>query len=434
MEKKALILIVDDEQDILDLLSDILQDAGYETLKALDAQSARQLKKAHNPDLILLDIWLPDTDGITLLGEWSNEQSITQPIIMMSGHGTIETAVQATKLGADDFIEKPLSIAKLQITIERCLAAAQLQRENTRLKAQLNPPIDLGGKSSAMQDLRQRAQALAARNTPVLLFGEAGSGKKHFARYLHQESQNTGDFITMYVSSLDDAEMKSTLQNLLEEAQNGTLYLDEASELNGEAQNLLCHFLEQQEHAAQRSLRIIAAVRCPPATLPEKLQPELYYLLNIAPITVPPLREHSEDVPELLNHFSQYFADFEKLPYRHFSLAAQNTLRQHLWPGNVRELKNLVQRLLVLDDKPEISQEEAESALQLPQADANLSAWIPQDLSFREAREMFEREYLRKQLQQSGGNIAHLAERIDMERTNLYRKLRSLGLKPTKKG
>lgn len=446
----ATILIVDDEDSIRETLIDILEDEGYRTLSAENAETARAQYSAHHPALTLLDIWMPDTDGISLLREWQQENQLSGPVIMMSGHGTIETAVEATKLGAYYFLEKPLSTSKLLLTVERALQTQALMAQNAALKAQIDPPIEIIGKSPLIQQLREQAQTLAQQNIPLLLTGAAGSGKQQTARYIHQKSPwQDGKFIIANLSTLDANNIVPALlgtdkhQGLIAQAANGTLYLDDISQLPSDAQSLLANLLTYKSyHPANSSqqqpinLRLIAASRLPLHLLQEHLTPALLEQLTIAPLSLPNLKDHSADVPELLEHFSKTLADSEQLPYRHFTLAAQNALRQHSWPGNIRELKNLVQRLLIQSDAPEIDTQEAEAALNPISSDQSNTLWsqiIPQDMSLREAREEFERQYLREQFRYCDGNVAKLANRVGMDRTNLYRKLRSLNIDPTEK-
>ena len=445
------ILIIDDETGILDTLSDILGDEGYLTHTAANTEEARQQNLQHKPQLILLDIWMPDTDGISLLREWQKSGTLQCPVVIMSGHGTIETAVEATKLGAYDFLEKPLSSAKLLLTVQRALQTHNLQTQNAALKAKINPPAELIGKSSQSQELRRQAEHLADQNIPLLIHGNAGTGKQHLARHIHQKSaRRDAPFINTNLAAIDSNDIPAILlgthkrPGLIAQAGNGTLYLDEIGNLREDIQTTLQHLLEHHEyypgdnHGAQTSeARIIAATRLPLNILKERLTPGLYDHITIATIGIAPLEQHSEDVPELLDYYSQQYADNEQLPYRHFSLAAQNLLRQHNWnAGNIRELKNLVQRLLINSDEPEISADEAKAAL-IPNEHSNpdnlWSQIIPKDMTLRDAREVFERQYLLEYFRHCDGNIAKLASKVGMDRTNLYRKLRSLGIDPTHK-
>ncbi|PIE82650.1 MAG: nitrogen assimilation regulator [Cardiobacteriales bacterium] len=447
----AKILIIDDEESILESLKDILGDEGYDIFTAENAEEARREYLAIQPDLVLLDIWMPDTDGISLLREWQSECQLYGPVVMMSGHGTIETAVEATKLGAYDFLEKPLSTAKLMLTIERALQAHNLQKQNEALKAQINPPIEIIGKSRQTQALRKQALGFAKQDLTLLISGNAGVGKQQLARYIHQHSARAdAPFVAANLAAMDSQDILATLignekrAGLIAQAEGGILYFDELSMLNEDGQDMLLNLIEHQEYYRgdgsgkhNVNIRVIGATRLPSGLLKEHLDDRLFDRLMIATLTISPLKEHSEDIPELLDFFSQYFADYEQMTYRHFSLAAQNALRNHHWPGNIHEVKNLVQRLLIASDDPEISAEEAKEALtpSTTQLQQN-SLWsqiIPKDLSLREAREVFEHQYLLEQFRHCNGNVAKLAGRVGMDRTNLYRKLRSLGIDPTEK-
>ncbi len=446
----ATILIVDDEKMIRESLVDILEDEDYVTVVAENAETARQQYLNQKPALVLLDVWMPDVDGISLLREWKEQQILSSPVIIMSGHGTIETAVEATKLGAFYFLEKPLSTSKLLLTVERALQTQDLLLQNAELKAQIDPPVTIVGKSEMVKDLQKQAIAFAEKKVSLLINGKSGSGKKHFAHFIHQHSPwQEGKFVVAKLAGMESEHVVSALignkgqLGLLAQANQGTLYIDEISQLPMDAQQILFNAMVEKSYIAGNgsgqhhvSLRIIVGSSLPAAALKETLHDGLFDELTVAQLFLPALREHSEDVPDLLEYFSKYFADFEQLPYRHFSLAAQNTLRQHQWPGNIRELKNLVQRLLIQSNAPEIDASEAEAGLMPGINQIESSLWsqiLPQNLSLREAREEFERQYLLEQFRLCDGNIARLAERVGMDRTNLYRKLRSLGIDPTEK-
>lgn len=447
------ILVVDDEPDIRDLVKEILEDEGFDVTTAQDAASAREARRSRRPDLILLDIWMPDMDGISLLKEWSEGDHLPCPVVMMSGHGTVETAVEATRLGAYDFIEKPLSMNKLLLTVKRALEADKLVRENLGLRRQARPVTEPIGKSEVIQRLRTQILRVAQHDTPVLIFGEPGTGKEICARFLHLNSpRRSGPFVDVGVGSI--ARENSALElfgseqgdkvhyGRLEQASGGTLFLDELADMDQDAQAKLAGALENGsflriagKEPVQVNVRVVAATHrdLEQEVAEGRFREDLYYHLNVVPIKLPPLRDHCEDVPELLNYYVNYFVDQESLLYRHFTTAAQNRLRNYPWPGNIRELKNLVQRLLILGVDEEISQEEVESAISnTPSAKSREVGSIPMDLPLREAREQFERAYLLQQFKDCEGNVARLAERVGMERTNLYRKLRALGIDPKK--
>jgi two-component system, NtrC family, nitrogen regulation response regulator NtrX len=446
------ILVVDDEADIRGLLKEILSEEGYEVDVAANAVQARASRARQTPDLVLLDIWMPDVDGISLLREWSASTTDGCPVVMMSGHGTVETAVEATRLGAFDFVEKPLSLAKLLRTVERALDAGKRRRQSGKfLTPALMVPV---GKSKQMQQLRTELQQIAANPSSVLLAGEPGSGREAFARYLHERSPRASHpFVTLIASSLREADAESRLFGregaatedggtrqigLLEEAAGGTLFIHEVEDLPPSAQRLLVGVLESGQFvrlSGTEPVRLTARVLS--SAQPgienragaEGFRRDLLAHLNMLIVRVPPLRDYAEDVPELLRHYVDRVVDTEGLQFRRFSVAAQNRLRNYPWPDNVRELKNLVHRLLIQGGAEEIRLEEIERELAI-QAPAG-EPLVKQDLlalPLREAREQFERAYLQQQLLLCNGKVGQLAKRVGMERTHLYRKLRSLGV------
>ena len=442
------ILVVDDEADIRGLLKEILSEEGYEVDVAANAVQARASRARQSPDLVLLDIWMPDVDGISLLREWSVASSDGCPVVMMSGHGTVETAVEATRLGAFDFVEKPLSLAKLLRTVERALDAGKRRRQSDKL---LVPPLMVPvGKSRLMQQLRTELQQIAANPSSVLLIGEPGSGREAFARYLHERGPRAAQpFITLIASSLRDADAEGRLfgrelgngqlqPGMLEQAQEGTLFIHEIEDLPTSVQRLLVGVLESGRFTrlggaepVTLGARILSSAQPGVETRAgtEGLRRDLLAHLNMLIVRVPPLRDYAEDVPELLRHYVDRLVDGEGLQFRRFSVAAQNRLRNYPWPDNVRELKNLVHRLLIQGGSEEIRLEEIERelAVQAPPGEP----LVKQDLlalPLREAREQFERAYLQQQLLLCNGKVGQLAKRVGMERTHLYRKLRSLGV------
>ncbi|VAW92660.1 Response regulator of zinc sigma-54-dependent two-component system [hydrothermal vent metagenome] len=444
------ILVVDDEPDIRNLVREILEDEGYEVAVAENGSDARDSQRARRPDLVLLDIWMPDVDGITLLKEWSREEGgLSIPVIMMSGHGTVETAVEATRLGAYDFIEKPLSLAKLLLTIEHALEADKLQRENQGLRKRGQLNIELLGKSASMQGFRENVKRIAEHDTWILLSGEPGTELEITAQYLHQHSSRKDrPFIDVNVATLSPDNAAKELfgsevngkitYGLLEQASGGTLYLHDMSDMDLESQAKFFSALEKKSfmriggnESVTIHIRIIAATHRNLQKLVEDghFREDLYYQLNVVPVNVPPLREHHEDVPELLNHYIDLFVEHDNLPYRKFSMAAQNKLRNHSWPGNVRELKNTVQRLLIVGAGTEIDVNEINNALgQIKITNSTLQTGF--DLPLREAREQFERNYIIHQLKIAKGSVGKAAKTIGLERTHLYRKLRSLEIDP----
>ena len=443
------VLIVDDEPDIRGTVKEILEDEGYTAILAGGAEEARRAHAREHPDVVLLDIWMPGTDGISLLREWAQAGLLaTCPVIMMSGHGTVETAVEATRLGAYDFIEKPIALAKLLLTLERAREASRLRHENEGLRQRLALPLEPVGSSKAMQALRAQVEKLAQHDASILIQGEPGTGKETLARWLHERGpRGKGAFVAVapgsiprdhLVAALFGAESADGIQpGLLEQANGGTLFLDEVAELDAELQQRLASVLQRRaltrsggRGQAQLDVRVIAASAqdLDAQVKAGRFREELYYLLNVVPLALPPLRERAEDVADLLRLYADFFAGRDKLRNRHFSTAVLNRLRDYAWPGNVRELRNLVQRLLVLGNGTEVDAGEVEAALGSAGLSAGDANGIDFDLPLREAREQFERAYLLRQLQRSGGSVGKLAKTVGMERTHLYRKLRDLGV------
>jgi len=446
------ILVVDDEPEIRRLVQEILEDEDYEVAIAENAAAARSAFGERRPDLVLLDIWMPDTDGITLLKEWLHDRALTLPVVMMSGHGTVETAVEAIRLGAYDFIEKPLTTAKLLLTIKHALQDSRLQRENRDLKRRAEVVAAPVGRSKAMRELRATIERIAAHDTGVLISGEAGSGKEVAARYLHDHSPRHGrPFVEINLSTLATPDLPTRLfgsesgndiaPGIFDEAAGGTLFLDQIGDLDRAAQSRLFSLLDEKRYLrvggktpVALDLRLIAATSEDLATLVTegRFREDLYYRLNVVPLAVPPLREHREDVPELVRFYVDWMVEHENLPYRRFSSAALNLLRNHRWPGNIRELRNLVQRLLILAATEEITEAEVSTALGSmpapPAREAAASGNPLYHLPLREARDLFEKSYLEHHLQLAAGNVSSVADTAGVERTHLYRKLKSLGI------
>lgn len=448
---RAHILVVDDELEIRNLVKEILEDEGYEVTIAENGEAARRARKARRPDLVLLDIWMPDVDGITLLKEWSESARQDVPVIMISGHGNVETAVEATRHGAYDFLEKPLSLAKLLLTVQRAIESEKLRIENVGLREHVRPLDQLLGTSEATRRLREKLDRIAKTDAWVLIRGEPGSGKKVCGRYIHTHSARAGGpFVDVSVSALmrENAAVElfgsedsgKVHYGRLERASGGTLFLDEIGDMELELQARLLGVL--QSRSVQRvggtepvklDARIIASTQRDLVMAVEErgFRGDLYYQLNVVPIDVPSLRERCEEVPELLRYYVEDFVLREGLPFREFTLSAQNRLRNYSWPGNIRELKNLVQRLLILGSGPEIDLAEVDNALgtvvrAVPAETAEDRFAL--DLPLRQAREQFERAYFEHQLQEAGGAISVVAKNAGVERTHLYRKLRALGI------
>lgn len=437
------ILVVDDEADIRTLIQEILSEEGYSVTVAADAAEARQARLDVDPNLILLDIWMPDTDGITLLQEWSSESRSLCPVVMMSGHGTVDTAVEATRLGAVDFIEKPLSLAKLLRTVERGLTQAQ-RRPAAEHPSPLMSVVEPVGRSPLIRSLRERATQIAQQDANVLIAGEPGSGREAVARFLHSKSVGEeAPFVSVSAGALDSEGAAAQLlgastSGLFAQAAGGTLFIGELSDLDLEAQKLLAGVLSQGAYtpigASQRTAleaRVIASVQVDYERLAEEgaLRRDLISAVNVLGLKVPALRDYSGDVPDLLRYYVDTLVDEKQLEFRRFGIAAQNRLRNYPWPGNLASLRNLVQRCLLVGGDEEVSLQEIESELTV--ADVPAEPLVKQDLlalPLREAREQFERAYLTQQLLLCDGKVGQLSKRVGMERTHLYRKLRSLGV------
>ncbi|MFQ5660197.1 MAG: sigma-54-dependent transcriptional regulator [Gammaproteobacteria bacterium] len=444
----ANILVVDDEPDICALVKEILEDEGFEVSIAENSAQARSFKQEGKPDLVLLDIWMPDIDGISLLKEWSESGKTDAPVIMMSGHGTVETAVEATRLGAYDFLEKPLSLAKLVLTVKHALETVTLQKENLKLRQYSQHTSEIIGKSEPITKLKEQIQRIANHNTPVLIIGEYGTDKESIARYLHAQSRRKeGPFIAIGVSALSSDGPSVELfgresggqihTGYLEKAAGGTLFLKDVADMGLAAQARLQNALDKQCFTRIGSMdpidldvRIVAATRNPLDNNIKEgtFRNDLYFQLSVVPIRVPPVRDHYEDIPELLEYYVNYFVEREGLPYRHVSTAAQNRLRRYSWPGNIRELKNLVQRLLILGNEESIGLGEVETALGEQPSSNSPDNLLNFDLPLRDAREKYERAYLEYQLKQHDGSVSKIAKKVGMERTHLYRKLKSLNI------
>ncbi len=438
------ILVVDDESDIRRLLQEILTEEGYEVEVAADAGQARAARARQVPDLVLLDIWMPDTDGITLLREWSDGAADGCPVVMMSGHGTVETAVEATRLGAFDFVEKPLSLAKLLRTVERALDD-RARRPSGRIGSNASSGQVAVGRSRVITQLRGELARLATISAPLLLLGESGTDREQLARWIHQSGPAAaGPFVALdgrtWREQSDAAGLlgvEGAAPGLLDQARHGTLFLGDVEELPESTQRLLSGILESGRYVrangetATLDARVISSAR--PSivgrVMADSFRRDLYAQLSVLLLRVPALRDYAEDVPELLRYHVDQLTEHEGLRFRRFSVAAQNRLRNYPWPDNVRELRNLTRRFLLNAGPEEISLEEIERELssQAP-PDEPLVKHDLLALPLREAREHFERAYLQQQLLLCNGRVGLLAKRVDMERTHLYRKLRSLGI------
>lgn len=445
------ILVVDDEPDIRNLVQEILEDEGYNVGVAKSGESARAAIAEQKPQLVLLDIWMPDEDGISLLKDWRETGELDFPVVMISGHGTVETAVEATRHGAVDFIEKPLSLAKLLLTVEKALQIKVSVGDSSQKTAYSSPLVQLVGNSMYMKNLRQHIAETGATESNVLIAGEAASGRMLVGQHIHAASKRSAQpLIILHCDSLSTANSSRELlgesghgvlnSGYLDSANGGTLYLKDIEQLPEAAQTLLLDVLEKREirkiGAISRQALDIRFIASTTENMSAELRsgsfsPALFSHLSQAKIECRPLRDHPEDIPVLLEYYVNWFVENESLPYRHFTVAAQNRLRNMPWPGNLMELKNLVQRLMILSPGVEIDVSDLENSSTVSQSAASRSALndlagVSLDLPLREARAAFERAYMLHQLQLAQGNIGELAKRVGMERTHLYRKLRSL--------
>ena len=449
------ILIVDDEADIRDLVAGILDDEGHETRTAYDSDSALAAFAERVPRLVFLDIWLRDSklDGMSLLDDIKRVHPDV-PVVMISGHGTIETAVSAIKRGAYDFIEKPFKSDRLILIAERALETSKLKREVQDLKKRSGDTLDLVGTSSAMATLRQTVERVAPTNSRVMIIGPSGSGKEMAARAIHAQSARAhGPFVTINAAAITPERMEIELfgtelnggerkVGALEEAHSGMLYIDEVADMPRETQNKILRVLTDQKfERVGGTRRVKVDVRIVSSTAQNlqaliaegRFREDLYHRLAVVPIVVPSLAERREDIPFLVDYFMDHVAKQAGIKARHISNDAMAVLQAHSWPGNVRQLRNNVERLMILarDDggDPPITAEllPAEIGDVMPRA-PNQSDQHIMALPLREARETFEKEYLVAQINRFGGNISRTAEFVGMERSALHRKLKSLGV------
>ncbi|MGY6708114.1 MAG: nitrogen assimilation response regulator NtrX [Rhizobiaceae bacterium] len=449
------ILIVDDEEDIRELVSGILDDEGHETRTAFDSDSALAAIADRVPRLIFLDIWLQGSrlDGLALLDE-IRKLHPELPIIMISGHGTIETAVSAIKRGAYDFIEKPFKADRLILIAERAIETSKLKREVSELKRRTGENFDLIGTSGAMNQLRHTIERVAPTNSRVMVLGPSGSGKELVARAIHALSpRSNGPFVTLNAATITPERMEIELfgteangaerkVGALEEAHGGILYIDEIADMPRETQNKILRVLvDQQFERVGGTKRVKVDVRIISSTSTNieqmiadgRVREDLYHRLAVVPVVVPALSERREDIADLVDHFMKQMAAQAGIRPRRLGNDALAVLQAHNWPGNVRQLRNNIERLLILargeDDGAPITADllPAEIGDVMPRA-PNQSDQHIMALPLREARELFEREYLLAQINRFGGNISRTAEFIGMERSALHRKLKSLGV------
>lgn len=453
----ANILIVDDQNDIRMLLEGILTDEGFSTREAKDSQSAQKAIAEKTPDLVILDIWLENSemDGIELLKKLSKSHP-AMPVIMISGHGNIETAVSAIQIGAYDFIEKPFKADRLMLLVRRALESAQLKRENQELRLNINNTVsELHGTSQIIHQLRQNIERVAQANSRVLITGEAGTGKGVAARMIHTHSKRAeNNYVVLNCAIMAPERIEQELfgteasgihsrkTGVLEQANGGTLFLDEVADMPLETQSKIVRVLQDQHFTRiggneriDIDIRVIASSNqnLPDLIASGKFRQDLYYRLNVVPIELPPLKKRLEDIPVLAKLFMEMAAKSANAPARFFSEDAMALMQSYDWPGNVRQLRNTIEWALIM--APGTAQDPITSAMLPPDLKQQAVDMIRgregvelMSKPLREAREIFEREYLLSQVNRFGGNISRTALFIGMERSALHRKLKSLGI------
>jgi len=449
-KKKAKILLVDDEQSILTSLGSALEDEGYEVSGVRSGESALKLLEKKHFDCILVDIWLPGMDGIQLL-ERIKERGIESPVIIISGHGTIESAVRATKLGAYDFLEKPLNLEKVILTIEHALELSHLSREYQRLKKELLEEDELIGISKPIQELKATIEKIAPSEGWVLIQGENGTGKEVVAKAIHKKSlRKDAPFVAVNCAAIPSELIESELfgyekgaftgaeaqkPGKFELADGGTLFFDEIGDMSPATQAKVLRVLQEQEfhrlgasESIKVDVRVIAATNKDLEQEIEKgnFRQDLYYRLNVIPIYIPPLRERKEDIPELVNHFLEVFCQKSRLRKKQIHPQVLNILMEYDWPGNVRELKNIVERMVILSSGEEITLKDLPPAIFYPKK--ALAVESSSKLGLKQAKEAFERQFILQRLIEHNYNIAQTAQSLGLDRTSLYRKLKKLGI------
>ncbi|MEP4198171.1 MAG: sigma-54 dependent transcriptional regulator [Aliishimia sp.] len=452
------ILIVDDERDIRELISDILEDEGFATRKAGTSDEAMEQISSELPGLLILDIWLKDSsmDGIDILKTVKRDNPDV-PVVIISGHGNIEIAVAAIKQGAYDFIEKPFNIEQLLVVIRRAMETSRLRRENQTLRRKDVNNADMIGSSASFRAMVSQLDKVTKSNGRVMLTGPAGSGKEVAARYIHSNSNRaSAPFVSVNCAAIEPERMEDVLfgreggtrgvePGLLEQAHGGVIYFDDVADMPLGTQSKILRVLVDQQflrvggtEKIRVDIRVISSTSrdLQSAIEAETFRQELYHRLNVVPIAIPSLEERREDIPELSTHFIEEFNATQGLPLRALSSEASALLQTMVWPGNVRQLKNMIERVLILGegkDDIEVRELPGEEASAGSEEGRVVLSGALATMSLREAREAFEREYLLTQINRFGGNISRTASFVGMERSALHRKLKSLGVVTTSK-
>jgi DNA-binding NtrC family response regulator len=416
------ILVVDDEIGIRELLSEILKDEGYSVRVAENAAAARVARREARPDLVLLDIWMPDMDGISLLKEWAQSGQLTMPVVMMSGHGTIESAIEATRIGAFDFLEKPISLPKLVATVGKALAGGRVLAKPGLSFAHL-------GRAKVISELRQRLDQVSRLRMPLLLTGESGCGFELIARTVHLRN-------TPWFAPSEHAWLAQNPFAPLAEARDGVLFVENIERLTRNEQRGLSQLITKLE---KFNVRLVAATSHPLIPMIEagEFDSNLHAQLSGIALRIPSLREHAEDIPDLANTMLLQMVESNESPMRSFSVGALNALRNLEWPGNLPVLQNAVKTLALTSLATEITTDDvarvaAELGLNVAVGDMPMGG-IPFDLPLREARERFEFQYFLHHIRHEEGNMSRVADKVGLERTHLYRKLKQLGIRPSGK-
>ncbi len=462
----ASILIVDDEEPILTSLSSILRDEGYDVAVAKNGVEALRVYTMDPPDLMLLDIWMPEMDGMETLRR-VRELAPTAQVMMMSGHGSIETAVKAIKLGAYDYIEKPLSLENVTLRVKHALDQYRLDQENRTLRSTVQRKFELVGQAPAMQQLRQLIQTAGPTNSRVLIGGENGTGKELVARAIHlQSTRSNRPFVAMNCAAIPETLIESELfghekgsftgatsmkRGQFEQADGGTLFLDEIADMSLNTQAKVLRALQEQQFTRvggtkllKVDVRVLAASNKNLLKEIEKgtFRDDLFYRLNVVPIIVPPLRERREDIPLLVRHFMKAHAEEQGLRMKEVSPEAMAVFQQYDWPGNIRELRNLIERLMIMVPEPVISSVHVGVSLETRPIGSTPQSAIPtvdpiftQSYdSLRDARNAFEKDYIGRKLREHHWNISRTAEELKIERSHLHRKIKLLDVEMRPEG